>query len=292
MWKYIVIVALVLFAFASYVVYKTHTGIMSSGGEVATLRTQWETAVTKNKEIFMDECIAAYAKMRHEWLVDRKRSAETERERVIEETERVKLETANLQEEYDTVIGLAEAQKAKLDEMQRELQTREEMLRQVLDRVGAEAVDSGSEIFDKISTDLSALDSKKEELTIKLREEESSVEVLQAHKDDLQAKIAKEESIARDRRARISPEELDCSVFSTDPNWDYVIIDRGVDGGVVIGSRLAVLRGDKKICELNVTLVEAKRSSCEIVYSTMITGEAVRPGDRIIAVRANSTDKN
>ena len=293
MWKYIVIVALVLFGFASFVFYKTHTTIMSSNGEVAALRTQVDAAANKNKEIFMDECIAAYAKMRHEWLTQRKADAEAEQAKVEEETERIKQETEELQQQYDNTSGLAEQQKNKLEEMIRNIASRDD-LRQLLDKVGADAEDMSEgdpEIFDKISANLRALDVKKEELDIKLREEEATVETLVARRDSLTEQIAKAEGIAKDRRARISPEELESSVTNTDPNWDYVIIDKGVDGGVVIGSRLAVLRDGKKICELSVTLVENNRSSCDIVYSTLLTGEVVRPGDRVIAVRANSENK-
>ena len=45
------------------------------------------------------------------------------------------------------------------------------------------------------------------------------------------------------------------------------------------------MRGDKKICELNVTLVESSRASCDVVYSTMLTGERVEVGDTVVSVR-------
>ena len=71
----------------------------------------------------------------------------------------------------------------------------------------------------------------------------------------------------------------------TDPTWDYVILDAGIDKGIVIGSRLAVMRGSQKVCELSVTLVENNKSSCDVVYSTMRPGDKVRPGDTVVAVR-------
>lgn len=290
MWKYILIVALVLFGFASYVFYKTHTAVVSSNGEVAALRTQLENATNKNKEVFMDEYIAEYAKMRNEWLVKRKADAEEERTRVEEETERVKQETASLEQEYETTAGLAQKQKEHLDEIIKSISSRDD-LRELLEKVGADAEDMSAgdpELFEKIASNLHSLDVKKEELDQNLAQETASVEVLVARRDDLNAAIAKAEGIARDRRARISPVELESRVITADRNWDYVIIDKGVDGGVVIGSRLAVMRGDKKICELNVTLVENNRSSCDVVYSTLVVGEAVHPGDRVIAVRPNS----
>jgi electron transport complex protein RnfA len=61
----------------------------------------------------------------------------------------------------------------------------------------------------------------------------------------------------------------------------------GIDKGIVIGSRLAVMRGEQKVCELTVTLVEGNKSSCDIVYSTMRPGDKVHPGDSVVAVRNN-----
>ena len=81
--------------------------------------------------------------------------------------------------------------------------------------------------------------------------------------------------------------QLKCAVVSVDPTWDYVILDSGIDKGIVIGSRLAVMRGSQKVCELTVTLVESNKSSCDVVYSTMRPGDQVQPGDTVVSVRNN-----
>ena len=74
-------------------------------------------------------------------------------------------------------------------------------------------------------------------------------------------------------------------VVVADPTWDYVILDAGIDKGIVIGSRLAVMRGSQKVCELTVTLVENSKSSCDVVYSTMRPGDKVRQGDTVVSAR-------
>ena len=92
--------------------------------------------------------------------------------------------------------------------------------------------------------------------------------------------------LGQDRQARLSPPELKCSVTYVDPSYAFLMLNAGIDnGGVVIGSRLAVMRGDKKICELNVTNVQSRQSIAYVVKGTMLAGESVKVGDRVVSVR-------
>ena len=116
-------------------------------------------------------------------------------------------------------------------------------------------------------------------------EADARIAALGAESERLTALIAAARKLAQDRQARLSPPELKCNVLTADRQWDYVILDAGINKGIVIGSRLAVMRNGKKICELNVTLVESTRASCDVVYSTMITGERVEVGDSVVSVR-------
>ena len=294
MWKYIVIASLVFFAVASFVFYKTHTAMTASSGEVAAIQVQYEAAIAKNKDVYVDETISAYAKMRYEWLVKRKAELEAEKARIEAEDAELVQETEELNSKYEVLFSEIEKERESIREAVKDIASRVD-LSAAVEKSGAdvEPLDSSDpDIFQKIETNLQALNEKKDALEVKLKQEEAEVEKRVAQRDALQENIVVEEGIARDRRARISPEELDCRVTLTDPAWDYVIIDHGADVGVVIGSRLAVMRGETKICELNVTLVESNRSSCDVVYSTLIPGEAVQTGDRVIAVRtSNKEDK-
>lgn len=293
MWKIILTVSLVLFAAASYVLYKTHTSMTTSTGEVAVLHVQYESAIAKNKDIFLDETISAYAKIRHEWLVSHRAELEAERARVEAKDVEIQQETAELNSEYETLFSEIEKMRDSIKDVVKDVAARIDFSGAV-ERTGAdvEILDgTDTDIFQKVDASLQALNEKKDEKDAELKAEEAEVQRRVVTRDGLLADIAVEEGIARDRRARLSPEELVCHVTLTDPSWDYVILDHGADAGVVIGSRLAVMRGDKKICELNVTLVEANRTSADIVYSTMITGEVVQPGDRVISVRTTASKK-
>lgn len=289
MWKYIVILSLVLFAAATFVFYKTHTALTSSDGEVAALQAQYVEATGRNNDVFVDTYILAYAKMRHEWLEQRKAEYEAEKTRVEAEDAAVSQEIVELNAKWENLFGEINRVRDSLKETMREVVSRLD-ISSAVEKTGADVQDldeTDPDLFVKIGENLQALNEKKDLLAGKLQEETAEVEKRIAERDDLQENISEEEGTARDRRARISPEELVCHVSVCDPAWDYVILDKGADAGVVIGSRLAVMRGDKKICELNVTLVEANRSSGDVVYSTLVTGEIVQPGDRVIAVRTS-----
>ena len=124
------------------------------------------------------------------------------------------------------------------------------------------------------------------ELQSKIDAENDQIATLGAESDRLNGLIDAARKLGQDRQARISPPELKCSVTYVDPGYAFITLNAGIDnGGVVIGSRLAVMRGDKKICELNVTNVQARESIAYVVKKSMLAGEAVKVGDRVVSVR-------
>lgn len=296
MWKYIVIASLVLFAAASFLFYKTHNSLVSSGGEVEALQAQYETAIAKNKEIFVDEGIAAYAKMRYDWLEQRRVEADAQKAKLEEEDVTYQGEIERLTKEWESLGGAIEEQKAKLQEDLRALGN-SELLKSALDKareLGNKEVQdvdaSDPDVLQNISANIRVLQESKKEVEQEIAKESAVVQSLEAQRVVLTDEIAAADALAKERRARISPADLECHVINADPSWDYAILDAGIDKGIIIGSRLAVMRDGKKICELNVTLVEANRSSCDVVYNTLLTGETVHPGDRVIAVRHSSQE--
>lgn len=273
MWKYIIIGAVVLFLLAVYVFSKNHEALVAPNGEIAALQTQYREAVKKNKDISLDKAIKAYATMRTEWMQSEKASFEKQKADLDAQTAALKQESAELQIKYDRIGGEVERVAAQM----------EEVLRGIAGLVG---MDSDSEM-DEIAEKATAMTQDNLELEKKVAQEEATINALNKQIEGYLARSSAARQLNKDRQARISPPELDCKVITSDSQWDYVILDAGINKGIVIGSRLAVMRGDKKICELNVTLVETSRSSCDIVYSTLLPGESVQVGDRVISVRNN-----
>lgn len=291
--KYIIIAALVVLGAGSFIFYKTHTAMVSSGGEVAALQSQYESAIAKNKEVFIDQTIAAYAKMRHDWLTQRRSEVDAQKSQLEEEDVAYQGEIERLTAEYESLGGVMGENKNKLEVFLNSLASHE-TLNEILGKAKADDLDivpmesSDPNLLQALANNLKALDAQKEKVAAENKKEKSAVEVLEARKAELMAAMAEQDALVKERRSRVSPKNLDCHVATADPNWDYVIIDGGVNKGIVIGSRLAVMRGGKKICELSVTLVENNRASCDVVYSTLVTGEAVHPGDVVVAVRSDS----
>lgn len=91
--------------------------------------------------------------------------------------------------------------------------------------------------------------------------------------------------LAADQRARISPANLKTSVRNIYDDWGFVILSGGANKGVVLGSKLAVMRGNEKIAELNVSTVEPTMAAGEVIPSTMAEGEVIMVGDSVVAVR-------
>lgn len=271
MWKYIIIGAVVLFLFAVFVFSKNHEAMIASNGEIAALQSQCRSAVKKNKDISLDKTLKAYATMRAEWMQSEKSRLEQEKSDLDAQTAALKEETDELQTKYDRIGG----------EVERIQSQMEEVLRGVAGLVGMDS-DSDMEEIAESATELSRKNTELERL---VAQEDASINAYNKAIEGFLARSTAARQLNKDRQARISPPELECRVITSDSNWDYVILDAGINKGIVIGSRLAVMRGDKKIGELNVTLVETTRSSCDIVYSTMLPGESVQVGDRVISVR-------
>ena len=291
MWKYILTVSLVLIAAGLFVLYKTHQGLVSANGEVAALQVQYENAIAKSKEIYTDEIISAYARMRSEWLIKCKSEAEEQEAKFREEDVTYTTEIERLEAEIKSMGGLRNELNLKKQCMLDSLVNDEifqKALSDLQEKGNVQVADmdaSDPDVFSNIATNVNLLKSKREEISGEITKDESTIQSLQSRIDALNEASAKEDALARERQARISPESLSCNVIMANRGWDYVIVDAGVSDGVVIGSRLSVMRGSKKICEVSVTLVEDNRSSCDIVMNTLLAGEAVEPGDRVVSVR-------
>ena len=274
MWKYIIIGSLVLFLAATFVFYKNHGAMTAPGGEVAAVQTQLQDAINKNKNISLDKTIKAYSEMRTEWINARKTKADAEKSEFDGQTETLNEEIAQLTARYEALEGESKRLREELDNVLQGLAT----------AVGLEEDTADPE---EVARKVAELMEGNIELERKVAVEEAAIAALGKESEKLNAQIAAARKLNQDRQARISPAELECHVINSDPTWDYVILDAGIDKGIVIGSRLAVMRDGKQICELNVTLVEASRTSCDVVYSTLLPGERVHSGDRVISVRNN-----
>ncbi len=271
MWKKIIIGSVVLFVASSYLFFTNNDALSSADGEIAHLKQQFRDTADKSKEYHIDRYVKAYAELRTEEFSRLK-------EQYTSERADLEAESATMREEIARTKALVEA-------VEHELKTiREELAKLLNDAASAVELDSAGDIeMRDVAQKVTEFIQANTELEREIAQEEARIVALGAESERLLKLIADGKKLNQDRQARISPADLSCSVLTSDPQWDYVILDAGVDKGIVIGSRLAVMRGDVQVCELSVTLVESNRTSCDVVYSTLKPGERVRSGDRVIA---------
>ncbi len=273
MWKYIIIAAVVLFLGACFLFYKTNDAMTGPDGEVAAFQSQFDMAKKKAVDIEKDKGIKRYAELRTAYF--KQQGTKFEEERVNLDAEDVPLVQEIAKANADLETAAADFKKYN-DELK-------DFQRKAAEASGAEV--TGEDDIQAIGQSIAGLVEANNALEAQAAAEEKMTAELGAESERTLAMIDAARKLAADRMARLSPVELKCSVVMTDPTWDYVILDAGIDKGIVIGSRLAVMRGSQKVCELSVTLVEASKSSCDVVYSTMRPGDKVRPGDTVVAVR-------
>ncbi len=273
MWKYIISGAVVLLLGSSFFFYKNHSAMTAASGEVATVQNRFADAVKKSHDIELDKSIKQYADLRTAYF-------KRELERFDEEKAALDAEDAPIVTEISQANADLEAAKADFNKFKEEFAAFKRSAAEVV-----ELEDEDDDVLQTVGQKIAELVEKNNGVEAQIAQEQAQIAELGAESERTLAKIAAARKLNSDRMARLSPPELSCTVITADPNWDYVTLDGGINKGIVIGSRLAVMRGDVKVCELNVTLVEGSRSICDVVYQTIRPGDRVRVGDRVISVR-------
>ena len=279
MWKYIIIAAVVLFLGACFLFYKNNEALTGPEGEVAAFQAQFDMAKKKALDIEKDKAIKRYAELRTEYFKQLSEKANSERAAIEAEDA-----------PFDQEIGKANSDMENFNNLFKEYESRiqtfqKDAAKAVSDDESGDAVTDGD--METIGQRIAGLVEANNALEAECAAEEKMTSDLGAETQRTIAMIEAAKKVATDRMARLSPADLKCTVLSTDPTWDYVILDGGINKGIIIGSSLAVMRGGQKVCELVVTLVEGEKSSCDVVYSTMRPGDKVRPGDTVVSVRNN-----
>ena len=277
MWKYIIIAAVVLFLGACFLFYKNNEALTVPEGEVAAYQSQFDMAKKKAVDIEKDKAIKRYAELRTAYF-------KQQSDKYNEERAAIEAEDAPFDQEITKANADLEAAKADFKRYNDEFKV---FQKNASEAAGVEDASDDEEGLRLIGQRIAELVESNNALEAQAAAEEKMTSDLGAETEKTLAMIEAAKKLAADRMARLSPVELKCSVVTADPTWDYVILDGGIDKGIVIGSRLAVMRGDQKVCELSVTLVESNKSSCDVVYSTMRPGDKVRPGDTVVSVRNN-----
>lgn len=112
---------------------------------------------------------------------------------------------------------------------------------------------------------------KKKEVTA----EEEKVAGVQKRLDDVVHKI-------EDRRKNFERNSLTSRVIAVNYDWGFVIIDAGKTTGLTQDTKLIVTRGTQTVGKVSVMSVEGKNSMAAIVPNSVVNGQIIMPGDRVI----------
>jgi len=75
---------------------------------------------------------------------------------------------------------------------------------------------------------------------------------------------------------------LNTRIRSIYPNWGFVTLGAGNNGGVVANSTLNVVRGGEVVAKLLVTSVESRTASASIIPDSLSADAILRVGDRVV----------
>lgn len=276
MWSKIIIGTAVVLIGSGILFYMNHTDLVSE--EFPQARNMMENVETLSKDIARTQYEKKYAEMRKVFFASelerytQKESDLTEElNSVVAETEKANQETAKLE--------------AELNEKRTELSNAMKELESLVEIEDTSDPNDTDARMKAILNGVKALYQHNQNTTQENAQTQAQIDALIAQSAELNREIDIEKKRAADRSARLAPPTLVASVINTQPNWNYVIIDAGTRQDVSIGSRLGVMRGDTKIAELNVTTVEANRAGADIILDTLMAGESVHIGDRVISIR-------
>ncbi len=274
MWKYIIIAAVVLFLGACFLFYKNNEALTGPEGEVAAFQTQFDMAKKKAVDIEKDKGIKRYAELRTAYFSQ-------QASKYKDECSAIQAEDAPFDQEITNANAQLERAKTEFKQYEERFNTFRKDAAAAVNAEDTDDEDSIKVVGQRIAELVETNNAKQAEVDAM----EKVTKDLGAESERTLAMIDAAKKLAADRMARLSPVDLKCTVASVDPTWDYVILNGGIDKGIVIGSRLAVMRGEQRVCELTVTLVEGSKSSCDVLYSTMRPGDRVQPGDVVVSVR-------
>lgn len=279
MWKYTILAAVALLLGGTFFFSQNNSALTSPSGEVAAMQSQFQTAVKKSHDIELDKAIKKYAELRTDYFKSKADEYKGEAEAAEAETASVEQDCTSLTAQIEAIKAASKLASESFNKFRDGALTAAEMDSTDV----SDDEDFRVAVITKLAEGVAANEATESQIAAK----QAQIASLQNETKVTLEKIAAAKKLSSDRMARLSPPELSCTVLTADPNWDFVILDAGIDKGIISGSRLAVRRGDKKICELNVTLVEGNRASCEVVFSTMRPGDRVQAGDKVTAVRDN-----
>lgn len=141
--------------------------------------------------------------------------------------------------------------------------------------------------------DIKDLAPKIERLTAEIEELEDKTTILNTQNDRLRGEESRTDEALANSKKRLSDitsgrslPTMKTKIRSIDRSLGIVTLAAGIRGGVIGGSKVAVMRDGEKIAELSVKAVSANVSTADVIQSTLKEGESVSVGDTVVPAEA------
>jgi hypothetical protein len=161
----------------------------------------------------------------------------------------------------------------------------------------AAAVKSSKPLFDELGgvraiiPNIKRLRSDIASLTAEIEEGNATLRNLKQSNSDTQASIVVNEARVEFETSGKSQPFLKTTIKTVYASWGFVTLNGGDIQGVVPGSTLAVVRGDKVVAKLKVSTVEPNRAAADILRESLGADIFLRAGDNVVAIAsAKSAD--
>ena len=155
--------------------------------------------------------------------------------------------------------------------------------------IDAKLVELGG--LDVIVAELKEMTTKKaeQEATIAQREATQTLAIQKQQQTEAQIAALKKKDLMQ--KTGLLPDAFTASIISIDTQWGFIQINKGNTSSVVKNAKLDVKRGGDKIATLVVTNVQPTAAICDLVAGTLVAGQQLQPGDRLVVNDASSEKK-
>lgn len=184
----------------------------------------------------------------------------------------------------DTEMTLATT-KTELDTTKTSLAMKEQELAGIMEKLKA---------FGDV--DINGLKGKIDEMTTKVKDQETKIGTLEKEKIELTNAVASLEGTVKNKEEKIAQDTVKINrweksimekgtrgrVMAVNPGWGFAVLSIGDKQGAAANKILIVGRDGQAIGKVKITSVEASQSIADIIPGSFVKGAYLQPGDEVI----------
>jgi flagellar biosynthesis chaperone FliJ len=187
---------------------------------------------------------------------------------VANETERLdqaKIKLRNAQSEVDNTTQQITAKNDRLAEVKKEIP----------DLPPGVTVETLTEHMNTLKTTIAQNEAQVSDAKKATEAKEGEEKKMQDQLEDIRTRI-------ETRKKSFDRNSMTATIVAVNNDWGFVVIDGGQNKGITSDTKLLITRGTTTVGKLNIVAVEGSKTVANIVQSSLRSGLAVAPGDKVI----------